>query len=532
MADLNIQTNTSSLAEKRAARKQRKTTQWIITAAVVACLAFVGLIVATSWKRPPNDIQLVDEQTAVAKPDRQQSGPPVETSETQSSPQPTLVQDDGRTMWMSPTSGESIDLSGLPTGCEMFIALRPADMLATDEGDKLLAALGPLGIQGRAYVESATNLELADIEHLLIGLRPASEFEIETTLVVTPRSDAQAKRPDACYELAPDTFVVASPRALDEVKELDGASPPLRREIESLFATSDSDRHATIIVAPSFLFSDGRKMWQGSVAGLRDPLFALLPDATRGAALSLHAGEEFFAELRLVPTLDVRPQRFAEQLADSVAAWPVLVEREIAQVTTSPYSAAVVARLPAMLRVVGRYQRMGEDDSQSLLRVYLPAPAGHNLLMAGELLLAERMGRDPTVEGAVAGANGPVSLSQRLAQRTSLSFTRDTLETAVGLLASEIGADIVILGGDLQLDGITKNQSFGLDEQDKPASEILVAILRLANPDKTASGPADPKQKLVYAIRPDPGTGEPSIVVTTRAQAEKRGETLPSVFTD
>ncbi len=532
MADIDIQTNTSSLAEKRAARKQRKTTRWIITAAVAACLAFVGLIVATSWKRPPKDIESISEQTGAAKPDRQLAGTPAETPKTSAASEPTLVADDGRTMWMSPTSGKAIDPRGLPTGCEMFVALRPAEMLATDEGDKLLAALGPLGKKGQAYVESATNLELADIDRLLIGLRPASEFEIEPALVVTPSVDTHADRPDDCYELAPDTFVVAPRRVLDEIKQLDGTSPPLRREMESLLATTDRDRHATVIVAPSFLFSDGRKMWHGSVAGLRDPLFAMLPDATRGAALSLHAGDEFFAELRLVSTLDVRPQRFAEQLANSVAAWPAQVEWEIAQVTASAYSAAVVARLPAMLRVVSRYQRMGVDNSQALLRIYLPPPAGHNLIMAGELLLAERMERDPAIESAVAGASGPMSLAQRLTQRTSLSFTRDTLETAVALLAEEIGADIVILGGDLQLDGITKNQSFGLNEQDKPASEILVAILRLANPDKTASGPADPKQKLVYAIRPDRSTGEPSIVVTTRAQAEKRGETLPSVFTD
>ncbi len=530
MADFEIRTDTSSLAERRAARKQRNSTQWIIIGAVAACLVFVGLMLATTWSRrdPP-----ASGQPADAAPDTQPAKSPAVRNDPQvASPTPATVVDDGHTMWVSPTSGAAIDLGGLPPGCEMFVALRPAALLASGEGEKILAALGPRGSQAAAYIQSASGLPLTDIDRLLIGLRASADFTIGTTLVVTPRSGVQPPRSANHYALSGGAYSVASTSVLDEVREFEGLAPPLRREMESLVAATDRDRHATLLASPTFLFSGGRSMWHGSLAGLRDPLFALLPDSTRGAAISFHAGDDFFVELRLVATIDQRPKRFAQQFANKVANWPAAVEREIATVPASNYSAAVVARLPAMLRALHRFQRVGVDDDQSLLRVYLPQPAGHNLLMAGELLLAERMAGGGTVATTSSdSANSPRSLEQRLAQPASLSFARDTLETAVDLLADEIGAEIILLGGDLQLDGITKNQSFGLDEQGKPAREILVAILRLANPDKTASGPADPKQKLVYTFGKSPRTGEPAIFVTTRAQADKRGDALPAVFT-
>ena len=70
----------------------------------------------------------------------------------------------------------------------------------------------------------------------------------------------------------------------------------------------------------------------------------------------------------------------------------------------------------------------------------------------------------------------------------------------------------------MQLEGITKNQSFGLDERDKPAEAILRVILMKANPDG----------KLIYVFR---GAGEgDSLEITTKAAAAKRGDAVPPVF--
>lgn len=531
MSDFEIKTHETSVAERQAAKRNSSTTRLVITGAVAGCLLFVGLILITALKPKTPDAppaaQDVPNDAAKANVAPKAPSVPGEAEQTATL---NLVDDDGQTMWMSPTDGAPIDLAGLPPGCEMFVAVRPAELLATDDGAKWLAALGPRGELAKQYVEQTCGLRLDDIERLLVGVRPAPQSAIETALVVTPTSGVTPRGRGYQVSGEHDYYVFASPDVLDEVRELEGLAPPLRREVESLVAATDADRHVTFIATPMFLFDDGRAMWQGSLGGLKELLFAMLPDSTRCAALSMHAGDDFFAEVRLSATIDQRPQAFGERFADKVATWPASVERTIASVPASQYSAAVVARLPAMLRVLNRYERVGVDGDQALLRVYLPPEAGHNLLMAGELLLSERTAGGGSVAAASQAATKPKSIDEALAQKTSLSFARDTLETAVNLLSDDIGVDIVLMGGDLQLDGITKNQSFTLNEQNKPAGDILVAILRLANPDKTAIGPADPKQKLVYVIGKHPQTGQPAILVTTRAQVAKRGDNLPAVF--
>ena len=113
---------------------------------------------------------------------------------------------------------------------------------------------------------------------------------------------------------------------------------------------------------------------------------------------------------------------------------------------------------------------------------------------------------------AAAASAGPAGGLQK---KISLVFTKDTLEKSIQMLSDEIGIPMEILGGDLQLEGITKNQSFGLDERDKPAEAVLRTILA-----KSDSG-----GRLVYIIRKRDGVE--SIEISTKAAAAKRGDTLP-----
>jgi hypothetical protein len=149
-------------------------------------------------------------------------------------------------------------------------------------------------------------------------------------------------------------------------------------------------------------------------------------------------------------------------------------------------------------------------------------------LMASEIALAETSSGGATSE-PVTGVDTPQGAQERLELDTSLSFSRDTLEAALATLSEEIGVPIEIRGNDLQTEGITKNQSFAIDLSDRPAREILVEILRLANPDKTATTANDPRQKLVYTIGRDE-SGQQVIYISTRRATEQRGEQLPAEF--
>lgn len=478
-------------------------------------------------------------------------GGPQATSETQTAnPEPQLpsplIDDDGRAMWASPTSGEPLAWSYLPPGAQIVLALRPAALTAHPEGDKVLAAFGPLGRDAIRAVEQQTGMEFRQIDRLIVGWQLVGDTgELAATLVVyadpsaapavieaDSRSGGRAvHRPGRADGPA---LIVAPAEAMSEIIELAGHPPPLRRDVERMLAQTDGDRLATLIVAPGFLFNEGQDVFAGELARLQRPLSWFLGDGLSAAAISLHWDENFFVEVVATPSLDTSTGRAAEQLAARVAQLPELVERYVVDLDASPYGRRIVARLPAMTRKLATYTRSGFDRDHVLLRCYLPAVAGHNLLMAAELTLAEPpgglgyVGRSGTTQpGPVAEAVSPRELLRR---STSLRMPRDTLEAALAQLAADVGVEIVILGADLQLDGITKNQSLTIDVENRPAEEILVEILRRANPDKSAAGPDDERQKLVYVVGPQTPGGPDVILITTRARAAERGDTLPSVF--
>ena len=169
-----------------------------------------------------------------------------------------------------------------------------------------------------------------------------------------------------------------------------------------------------------------------------------------------------------------------------------------------------------MLEVVSQYTRTSHDDNIALARCYLPLQAGHNLLRASRLRLSEEF--SPLM------VKPSLSVADQLSQVTTLAFPKETLEKALEMLASDLKISIQIAGRDLQLEGITKNQTLSLDLRDRPGSEILVEVLRRANPDREATSSTDPRQKLVYVLR------DSGVVVTTRTAATQRGEELPEVF--
>ena len=211
-------------------------------------------------------------------------------------------------------------------------------------------------------------------------------------------------------------------------------------------------------------------MFSGEMARLRGPLFWFLGDGLSAAALSMNWDENFFVELAAMPTLDVSADKAARQLAERVREMPDLVEDYVLRLNPQPYGRRVVARFPAMVRKLAAYTRSGVEDGCVVLRCYLPAVAGHNLIMGAELTLAEMPGaahlrmrgrRMSRSLKRLVRRQQTTSVREILARKTSLSFTRDSLEAALEQLSQDIGVEIVIVGPDLQADGITRNQQLG-----------------------------------------------------------------------
>ena len=401
-------------------------------------------------------------------------------------PDDGLVEDDGRTLWASPTDGPPITLAGIANGSELIFHFRPVLLQATPEGRQVWQTLRSL------------TQPLPQADHLLVTVAPGESYGIvETTIVADPLSTEKL--------------------------------PLLRREIEQLLATSDADRHATLIVSPGFLLGDGGPLIGGAGAPLRRLLQEYARDDWQAMALSFHLdNENLYWELRVIGSPNTPELARARQLAKTIEATSEELAVLVDEQPWSDYSRTFLQQTPAMLEVASRYTRRGTEGRQAVVNGYLPAKAAHNVALAAELLIAELS----TGTSSKPSQQGPkrMTLAEKLRQPVTIAFTREPMESALRILTNTLLGEhetmFKIIGRDLQLEGITRNQMLSLDVQEKPAEEALVDLLRQANPDPLATGPADPRQKLVYVLRDE------VLVITTRAAARRRREPLPAVFTD
>jgi hypothetical protein len=460
-----------------------------------------------------------------------------------------VVVDDPTLPWASPTSGLAPRLAFLPPGSQLVLLARPAAALGDEEGRLFYKALGPAAETAAKKLAAWCGCEFGDIETLQVGWQSGAAGDVQDGYVLRvvesrriPDDDAARKAawgptdpievgsqtihkgPRLCFWVPASeqgrTLVVAPADSLAEIVAAAPAAPAeglavsLPKDMETLVGMLDADRHVTLFGSPHYLVHDGRRLLAGPLARLTDPLSAFFGDAIRAAALSLHFGDSGYAELDAVATADVPASRRAADLKAAVVDAPDAVEEYCVALEPAAYGRKLVMRLPQMIRMLGANLRAGAEGRGVVVNAYLPRNAPHNLALATELALAQSPGR--TAPARPAGPAAPEDALGKLQKKITLTFVKDNLERSIQIIADEIGVPIEILGGDLQLEGITKNQSFGLDERDKTAEEVLRVILAKANPDG----------KLVFVVRKKDG-GE-TIEITTRAAAEKRGDKLPA----
>ncbi|HWB01141.1 MAG TPA: hypothetical protein VG713_21775, partial [Pirellulales bacterium] len=567
-----------SLGERARLARQRKRMVTIVVAAIVvisigtaAGLHFAGVFdlakVAESLTSSP---QPMPEPGATAAKSAT-TAPVVEEPEAPKEPIAGL--DDG--IWGSPTNGKPLDLKYLALGMQAVAAIRPADILKHPEGKPLLAPdkspalenlagghpLGTLGHWVQNTLPGLVGAPLEKIEQVIVGW-PESGGESGTIAVVAHLSEpvdesalmgawgnpepmeAGAEKffkRDAMGYYVPKAeggrVVVVAP--VDEIQESINGSVVLwaMPEPEKLLQSTDSDRHFTFLMPTRFLETAGKSAFEGRGARLQSAVDWLLrgdadsegnrPDPPKAVAVSAHlAPDGFFAEARLFDAAATAETTTpAEPIRDRVRHIPKAVKLFKADLLLTPFSKAVLVDLDDKVKAWEQETRFGTGDKQVVVRSYLPPNAGLHLALGAHLCTLESLTGGMFVQGgapaggAAPGGNQAQTAADKLKKITSLSFPRNTLEVSMQLLADDLGVPVVILGSDLQLEGITKNQSFGLEEKDKPAMEIFKTIFARANPDG----------KLVYIIKPD-DSGVETIFVTTRAAVAKRGDKLPPEF--
>jgi hypothetical protein len=345
--------------------------------------------------------------------------------------------------------------------------------------------------------------------------------------------------PPANSETGEPHTLVSGPVELVEQAVQVGRTSALDARFERLVPWIDAQRHVWIVLAPSALTNDeGQWLLSGRLASLRRPLAALLDPEITAVALSLHVDEMTYLELVVQHSVDVRGDELGQRLWDRLAAARTTAVDRVGALSAGEYWRGVQIRFDNMIAELFRHLRWGVEEDNVLLNAWLPAPAAHNLLAASELALAAAQG-SPT---ATVSSSAPQSLAALMQVPRSIAInTRPDLINALSGLEAEIELDFPDLLFDMTIrvvrealskEGITQNQRIGvIDRQNVPLGDILTEMLFSANPDKNATDPRDPRCKLVWVIAPDPeGSPGEVILVTTRADAEAKGYTLPEAF--
>lgn len=481
-----------------------------------------------------------------------------------------VIADDGKSLWASPTRGEAISLRCVPPGGQAFVIVRPAAMLANEEGRRVLTALGPDFTTQRAAWEKASGCKLEEIDQLHITLHnndgkfPRTSFVVKTT---QPLSKAEllgrwgnptaAKEGNEGYYAgstwayyipsAPEDegrFAMGDVRDIKEVAAVAGAAALVVPPMERLRRLTDAERHFTLLVYPSFLFSnEGEALFTGERARLRQPLDWLLGHGVQAASLSAHIADEFYLEARLRPTLDQEPRAVSDELRDHLNKMPGSLKDYFVSLGAPPFWNKLADRYPAMMQELQKQSRIGVEYDLATLTAVLPAVAAHNLVLGGELLVATAPAPTAIASAGATGTAGPKTIAEALQLRTSYSIAQQSLEFAMRDIADDVKSilknppfefAIKIIGDDLKLEGITRNQSIrDFKQENQTVADILTALVRKANPVTTVTAPSEKDQKLVWLIGPDPDNPSQQIVlITTRAAAGTKKYTLPPNFVE
>jgi len=541
--------------------------RWPTSFAAAVLLATVSLVIVLlvtvvwlSGVLSPSDPPTGNTVVELGSKNRSVGKSPQDKQSAANSPAETpfvIVADDGKMLWAVPERDVPLELAYVPSGSPLIIVIRAQALLATSEGQKTLQSLQPVFGSMIGQFEQTTGLKLEQIEQLIIAFgRDEQGVLKQPTIIIRPEgaADLSSLRPSATgasgsefrlgswhaftAEQEGRPIIVLRPEALNALDKSAHPKPLLARSLEKLQAVSNSAQHVTILCEPSFLLGDVATLFAGDASKLIEPLRRWFPRNVAGVMLSFLIDETMYIEIRLERYADHSAQSLVGQLRGHVNDLPEQVEDYLVAVEPAAYWRKLAFRFPQMVSYLAQQTRYGIEENQAVANCVLPGEAASNLAAAIELSLHSSAGTGSA--SPAAEPTGPKDLREALLANVSLSFPQQSLEFAIRDLTQQFREtypslsfplEIRIIGPELQLEGITRNQQIrDFNVQNQPLGELLKQLTVRANPT-VAPSPAHVEQKLVWVIAPPrQGAKESVILVTTRVAAEKAGLTLPSFF--
>lgn len=558
----------------RRRRKKKSKAPLVLGALSVAVLILIiGLIAGGPGE--------VERQERPPRPPLPSVIPPVtrQTPSSPAEPQPVdamagyEVVDDQKSLYVPPHPATSspATLAMLPPGPAVILTTQLSSILENPAGSELVESFSPeLGelIQRAA---SRAKLSIESIRRLSVALHPGADGWPEVSLVAELKESitqdelrmrlqveaaltgegetifaSEQADGDAYYWKAADDgsvsqFAIGSIERMREVAALGGEAIPLPRSAESLWSSVSGDSDFVALVTPNFLFADGRQMLQATAPELIDPLRRLMqPDvAIALITIDLFGQDRVYIESRFAPSGGISEASLMKKISEATNRWPEWADRFILESVTDPSWRLLAARLPSMIGFVVGQLRFGISEGAVVANVYLPTRAFSQVTLAS--LLAMNTPPSSGVAQSVVETRPPLGLEEMLNREMTVSFDQESLEFALEAIVGAFKDSLPpgstmpptrIIGGDLELAGITQNQQvIDFSKADVPLRRVLTDLVVGANPDKSAAGPADPKQALIWVVADDPASpGQPAILITTRQAAETKKYSLPNEF--
>ena len=555
--------STGTIAKQR---RQSKVSLLLALGGVTAGIVVVAIVMASLLNSPDSPNRPSGEtgsqpQTNHSKPTKDpgatesNSTDPSRDSnaESEGSLPVSVIHDDNVSLWASPTDGEALALQFLPPGTQFIAHVRMRELLSHDEGTRLLRALGPNANQMFGQWQSRIGIQPEQIESLVLAYTPRDAAAPEKTLLIRFTDGVQAE--DLIKKFTPqnegngllavvdeqsvyapndaNVWVVGTTQTVQQLIAAGKNRPLMRRGFEKLLSVSDSSRHVSLVTSPNFLLVGGRKLFRDADLSWRDSLLDLLGDGHKAISFSLHLSESFYVELRIAPRSNVDVHLAAKRLRDRFGRLPDRVMKFLGQANVHPYWQRLAERLPTMVQFAVDHGRVVPSDGQVVANLVLPSTAAHNLVLAGEMAIwaGEKDSQSSSQVRSFA-------IDEILDHSMTFQFDQLSLEGAVRDLASRVNEElpganleIRIAGGDLQLEGITRNQQIkGFSIENESVAQVLTRLLMKANPVTTVRFPTEKDQKLVWVVDPVPASAVRSLVITTRAATERKGYDLPQIF--
>jgi serine/threonine protein kinase len=562
--------NEERLVETRPRRRKRRRLEKSPVFWGTLGAAALGIILLLAFNLPTNNQDKQDggDKTADTGDGGQDTGdvPPPRTNGDVPLPKnsggtgaPPLAEDDGSLLWESPTGGNPVQLNWLPPGAQLIVAARPSDLFAHG-GEDALRALGPAFGSKQAAWEKATGIKLSAVKQIVIGLydnderfpRPAFVVELDEPMTRDQLLESFGDPQSVQVENGPfyykgqqyafvipeeegrTRFVMGHEDDILEVLKFPGKAPPIAPNLGRLLKLSDENRHFTMIFVPTFLtnniFRDGRDLQIGEPRRIRDALEWILDDSIGGGMVSMHMDTVFYLEARLYAGLSRNQFQLATTFKDRMSEVPEKITDYIVLLNPHLHWRRIAFQYPHMIRYLHDQTRVGVDGDIAIINAALPTPAAANLLLGAELCLVA----EPTTQITGNNDNPPAkydSIQDVLKISMSVDIPQQDLNLAVVDIENQVRDQIgevsfpfliKILGDDLKLDGITRNQAIrDFKVTGKPLAELLTGLVMKANPDPTVKDPSEEKQKLIWVLGPDPTAPENTIIlITTRAAAK------------